>query len=65
MENALNWIFRNFGTVLPLLAVGIPLGLLASHMDRLYGPMAGGAVVCSVVCVLVFTVFAPAFSRRQ
>jgi len=65
MENALNWIFRRFGLLLPLLAVGIPLGLLTSHMERLYGPMAGGAVMTTMLCVLVFTVFAPAFSRRQ
>jgi len=64
MENALNWIFRLFGILLPILVIGIPLGLLATGMHRIHGPMAGGAVVSTAVCVLVLTIFAPAFSRH-
>jgi hypothetical protein len=63
MENALNWIFRSFGFLLPILTVGISLGLLASHLDRLYGPIAGGAVVATSAALLVFVVFAPAMRR--
>ena len=65
MVSVLSWVFRRFGLLLPLLAVGIPLGLLASAMERSYGPMAGGAVVSSVVFSLILTVIAPAFNRHQ